>query len=521
MNNMRYVEITKDEFESVLPKGYTESLKGNEVVYTIHLPTLFNLEIYSSISQDVSRGCGEDAIRFVFLDAISKKPFAKRTRINRIPGWENRLLAKIDGFRLKEFDRCSKCVSAKSEKVESEDKTWCKVCLEETKTLPLGWLRFLPTVPDFSLTDIIRFIQGGTDENQRAHIVEYMAQYFKFNDRLHWVRHKTTDSEYQLKLSKRFREMRHEVLKLSGEYRNRFFGLLSAEGEPDETRAMAVLLTIKNHCFELKTPEPKSVITHEVEHRGINEIIPAGRSVDYPYMSWDFEYFNPMQTKVLPYVTSDCNIVVAAPTASGKTVVAEMVMGCVFNETDKSAIYLAPMKALAEEKISDFESDEHEFSKHNQAIMTGDYTMTAQKLKEVSQAKVVIMTNEMLATRARLYKSEKNEWLKNVGVLIVDEIHLLGVDGRGDSTEAALMSFSKLNPECRLILLSATMPNCGALARWCQVLNGKETALIESDYRPCKLNKNYVRIPWASTYNEKHLIKADSVVQILSSIGYS
>ena len=178
------------------------------------------------------------------------------------------------------------------------------------------------------------------------------------------------------------------------------------------------------------------------------------------------------------------------------------------------------MKALAEEKISDFKEDDHLFSKYNLSIMTGDYSMTSSLSKELSDANIIVMTNEMLATRSRLQSSEKNLWLYKVGAVIVDEAHLLHVDGRGDSTEAALMSFTKLNPKARIILLSATMPNCNELARWVQVLNRKETALIESDYRPCKLIPHYVKIDYRPTYQERQRERMDQITNILREIGF-
>lgn len=511
----QYVQITKPEFEVALPDGWVESVRGNEFIYTFSLDSLFTLDVYSSIaSDDVSRASGLDAIRFVFLDSISGKPFAKKTRINRVGGWEARLKVKIDSFRELEFDRCGVCISAKNG-------DYCRVCKKDTENITGDWLKKLRGLPEYGLDELIRFAGKNPTDEQKDKIRGYMADYFSFNSILCGVRHEMTKSQYQKKLSDNFAEAESVVQGLSGEHSDRFFELLAKEREPDEVKALGILLTINDHCYQLDVPEPNQIETFEVEHRGIDDKRAAATTESFEHMDWDFEWFNPMQTDSLRYVDSDCNMVVAAPTASGKTVVAEMVMGYTFATSEHSVIYLAPMKALAEEKIEDFQSESHQFSKLNQSIMTGDYTMTSVKLKEVSEARVIIMTNEMLATRARMYHSEKNEWLDNVGALIVDESHLLGVDGRGDSTEAALMNFTKLNPKCRVILLSATMPNCEQLARWCRVLNGKETVLVESDYRPCKLNKNYYKHAWAPTYRDKQHIKQDAVVDILNQIGYN
>ena len=62
---------------------------------------------------------------------------------------------------------------------------------------------------------------------------------------------------------------------------------------------------------------------------------------------------------------------------------------------------------------------------------------------ELAASDLILMTSEMLNSRVRNYKSEQNEWLKEIGTLVVDESHLLTVPGRGDKLEVGLMKFSQ------------------------------------------------------------------------------
>jgi len=84
-----------------------------------------------------------------------------------------------------------------------------------------------------------------------------------------------------------------------------------------------------------------------------------------------FKWFNPVQSEYLPYnEDDDTNIVVAAATSSGKTVIAELFAARAISQ-GKRILYIAPMKALADEKFSDWKNPEHTFSKFKVEILTG------------------------------------------------------------------------------------------------------------------------------------------------------
>ena len=221
-----------------------------------------------------------------------------------------------------------------------------------------------------------------------------------------------------------------------------------------------------------------------------NDLVPTK---SYPaYASFPFEYFNPVQSRIFELYDKDCNVIVAAKTSAGKTICSEMIMSHEIRERGGKAMFLAPLKALAKEKIDDWTDPNHHFADCNLSICTGDYRLTAARKKELENSDIVLMTSEMLNSRCRNNKSENNEWLKDIGTLVVDESHLLTVPGRGDHLEVGLMKLTQIAPNARVVFLSATMPNVGEIAEWISYqLTGKETYLIESEYRPCPLGVHY------------------------------
>ncbi|MFA6268367.1 MAG: DEAD/DEAH box helicase [archaeon] len=190
-----------------------------------------------------------------------------------------------------------------------------------------------------------------------------------------------------------------------------------------------------------------------------------------------FDKFNPMQAAVLKE-GFEKNIVVSAPTASGKTVVAELfALESVLNE-GKKVIYTCPLRALASEHYSDFKkkySIQGSLTKIKFAVSTGDLDSNSSYLKNFD---VIMTTYEKLASLLR----HKSEWLSDVGCIIIDELHELDSD-RGPVLEIALTQLRTNNPKIKILGLSATIPNAKELADW---LDAK---LVLSDYRPTKLRE--------------------------------
>jgi len=185
-------------------------------------------------------------------------------------------------------------------------------------------------------------------------------------------------------------------------------------------------------------------------------------------------YFTPPQAEALRRgVLKFKNILVTAPTASGKTLIAELALVNAFLKEMK-AIYATPLKTLASEKYEEFSLWRDIGIKVG--ISTGDFDEPGEWLGRYD---VVVATYERLDSIFRL----KPSWLKEVGVVIIDEFHTIGDPDRGPIVE--LLAVRALREEKQLIGLSATVGNPGELAEW---LNAE---LVISDWRPVRLIEGY------------------------------
>jgi len=205
--------------------------------------------------------------------------------------------------------------------------------------------------------------------------------------------------------------------------------------------------------------------------------------------------YNPLQLETAKFISEDSNLVILAPTSAGKTIVGEQFIFSSL-EAGKKAIYLSPLKALTEEKKRAWEK-----LPYSMLVCTGDYGQATS-----FAAQLVLMTTEALDSKTRGAK----DWLKKVGCIVVDEAHLLGLTGRGDALEVGLIRFSQINPQARLILMSATIPNAQELANWLHRLNGKPSCVVESDYRP--VEQEHFFIPcggqeWAVNQKVAEMVK--------------
>jgi helicase len=167
------------------------------------------------------------------------------------------------------------------------------------------------------------------------------------------------------------------------------------------------------------------------------------------------------------------NVVLAMPTASGKSLVAYLAILRAVLRGGK-ALYIVPLKALASEKYDDLRKFEPLGIKV--AVATGDYDTIDPRL---SRFDIVIATSEKADSLLR----HRVKWLDQLSVVVADEIHLINDPERGPTLEVTLAKFKTFNPNAQIIALSATIRNSRELAEWL----GAE--LIESDWRPVPLRE--------------------------------
>jgi len=172
------------------------------------------------------------------------------------------------------------------------------------------------------------------------------------------------------------------------------------------------------------------------------------------------------------------SILVSAPTASGKTLIAMLAMINYLSKNNGKVIYLSPLRALAAEKFSEFKKLEKVAlgKKVKVGISTGDYENIE---KNLENSNVLILTNEKMDSIIR----HGAEWVEEIGLVIADEVHLIGDENRGPTLEMVLTQLKLLETNPQIVGLSATITNSDEIADW---LNCK---LVKNDWRPVPLSE--------------------------------
>lgn len=179
-----------------------------------------------------------------------------------------------------------------------------------------------------------------------------------------------------------------------------------------------------------------------------------------------FSHFNPIQTQAFHvlYHTNE-NVLLGAPTGSGKTISAELAMLHLFNtQPDMKVIYIAPLKAIVRERMNDWKKGLVSHLGKKMVEMTGDYTPD---LMALMSADIIISTPEKWDGISRNWHSRS--YVTKVGLLILDEIHLLGAD-RGPILEVIVSRMryisSQTDRAVRFVGLSTALANAHDLADW-------------------------------------------------------
>jgi helicase len=193
--------------------------------------------------------------------------------------------------------------------------------------------------------------------------------------------------------------------------------------------------------------------------------------------------FPPQQETIEAGVLDGANIVLASPTASGKTLIAELAALKHVLERGGKVIYLSPLRALASEKYEDFQKyssiKKPDGKKVSVGISTGDFDSADNWLQRYD---VIITTNEKADSLLR----HRAKWMDAISLVIADEVHLLNDAGRGPTLEIVLARLLQINPHIQVLALSATINNADEIAGW---LNAK---YITTEWRPINLKEGVI-----------------------------
>lgn len=189
---------------------------------------------------------------------------------------------------------------------------------------------------------------------------------------------------------------------------------------------------------------------------------------------YNFKEVNPMQSLAINAgLLDEKNFVISAPTASGKTLCVEMKILKTLSERTGKVVYIVPLVALAQEKYDSFREKYGKLG-YKVAISVGDLDSSDTWLVDYD---LIVCTTEKLDSLIR----HESAWIKNIGLIIVDEVHTLNDSSRGPTLEILLTRLREIIPRSQIAALSATISNAGDIAKWLGA------TLVVSDFRPIKL----------------------------------
>jgi helicase len=188
------------------------------------------------------------------------------------------------------------------------------------------------------------------------------------------------------------------------------------------------------------------------------------------------ELYPPQEQSIKAGLLDGKNILVSAPTASGKTLIAILGMINYLSKNKGKIVYLSPLRALAAEKFEEFKKlEDIDFGRKIKVqISTGDFKSID---KNLATSDILILTNEKMDSVIR----HGADWVEEIGLVIADEIHLIGDDDRGPALEITLTKLKLLESHPQILGLSATISNAPELSEWL------ESELVENKWRPVPL----------------------------------
>jgi ATP-dependent RNA helicase HelY len=197
----------------------------------------------------------------------------------------------------------------------------------------------------------------------------------------------------------------------------------------------------------------------------MDEQVAAGHYLHAEIEAFSARYpfpLDPFQIEAIAHLAQGRSVMVAAPTGTGKTLVAEYAIWYA-QQRNQRVIYTTPLKALSNQKYRDMRAL---YGFDAVGLVTGD-------IVEHSQASIVIMTTEVYRNMLleeggdRFSEAESVNLipssLDDVGFVIFDELHYLSDIGRGPVWEEAIICSP---PHVQLVGLSATVSNADELADW-------------------------------------------------------
>ena len=192
------------------------------------------------------------------------------------------------------------------------------------------------------------------------------------------------------------------------------------------------------------------------------------------------ELYPPQEEAIRAGALEGKNLVLASPTASGKTLIAEFCALKHILERNGKVLYLTPLRALASEKYEEFKKytviRKRSGRRVRVGISTGDYDSSDPWLGKFD---IIVTTNEKADSLLR----HRSRWVNEISLVVADEVHLLNDTERGPTLEVVLARLIQVNPDTQLLALSATIKNAEEAAEWLKAVS------ITTEWRPVTLRE--------------------------------
>jgi len=182
------------------------------------------------------------------------------------------------------------------------------------------------------------------------------------------------------------------------------------------------------------------------------------------------EFYPPQAEAAVPVLAGE-SVLLACPTASGKSLVAYLGL-LRAARAKRKGLYLVPLRALAQEKFEELQQFEELGIRVGLSI--GDFDLPPATLEKLD---ILVATSE----KADALLRKGSPWLDGLGTVVADEVHLLRDPERGPTLEVSLTRLQRAHPDLQVIALSATIRNSVELAEWLRARH------IASDFRPVPL----------------------------------
>ena len=190
---------------------------------------------------------------------------------------------------------------------------------------------------------------------------------------------------------------------------------------------------------------------------------------------WGIHGLFPPQAEALPNSLKGRNLMLAVPTASGKSLVAHITLAnrLIGDLNGMRGIYIVPLKALASEKYEELK-DVCSSVGLKVGLAIGD---RSSETSLVENSDILVCTSEKLDSMLR----SKPSLLDDIGIVVADEFHLLQDPSRGPTLEIILSRIRHRSSRVQILALSATVGNAKELSNWL------EADLVTSNWRPIAL----------------------------------